>query len=146
MTAKLFKARWLVVLSLLLVGSSLQAANPYQEIVERNAFGLKPLVVDVVEDEVKVPVPPANIILTGLAVFEGEKQVYLSVTKPGEKVTRYLSLAEREREEGIEVVKIDVGHERVSIKYNGQLSVLTFEENGAKAMTVAPPVPIRTRK
>lgn len=114
--------------------------------MERNAFGLRPLVEEKVLIDTEVPAPPAHIVLTGMAVFEGEKQVYLSVTKAGEKVTKYLSLAERERAEGIEVVAIDLSHERVSIKYNGQPAVLTFESSGAKAMTVTLPVPARGRK
>jgi type II secretory pathway component PulC len=135
-----------MVMSLLAAVGAAQAANPYREIVERNAFGLRPLVVEKVPVEIELPAPPANIVLTGMAVFEGEKQVYLSVTKAGEKVTKYLSLAESEREEGVEVVQIDVRHDRVSIKYNGQPAVLTFETNGAKTVTVAPPLPTRGRK
>jgi hypothetical protein len=146
MIAKLLKVRWLVVCALLAAVVAAQAANPYREIVERNAFGLRPLVEEKAPGDIELPAPPANIVLTGMAVFEGEKQAYLSVTKAGEKVTKYLSLAESEREEGIEVVEIDVKRERVSIKYNGQPAVLTFETNGVKAVTVAPRLPTRGRK
>jgi len=146
MIAKLLKVRWLVVCALLVAVGGAQAANPYREIVERNAFGLRPLVVETVPVDIELPAPPANIVLTGMAVFKGEKQAFLSVTKADERVTEYLQLAEDEQEAGIEVVEIDVRRERVSIRYNGQAAVLTFETNGAKAVTVAPPLPTRGRR
>ncbi len=141
------KQGWVMIATLALGTGVAQAYNPYLGIVERNAFGLKAPVVS--EQKVETPPleAPANIVLSGMALVEGKKQVFLSVTKPGEKETKYLRLGEQERDGAIEVVEIDLKNDRVRIKHNGQPAIMTFATHGAKvaaaapAMAATPPLP-----
>jgi len=134
-----FKRSVLLACALLAGAGMVRADNPYQEIVTRNAFDLKaPVVIEQVVPTAP-PEAPAHIVLSGMALVEGKKQVFLSVTKPGEKVSKYLRLGELEREDGIEVVEIDLKNDRVRIKHNGQPSVMTFATHGAKAAAAAAP-------
>lgn len=127
-----------VLLACALLAGTVRADNPYQEIVTRNAFDLKAPVVIEQKVETAPLEAPAHIVLSGMALVDGKKQVFLSVTKPGGKVAKYLRLGELEREDGIEVVEIDLKNDRVRIKRNGRLSVMTFATHGAKAAAVAP--------
>jgi hypothetical protein len=132
------KQGWVMIATLALGAGMAQAYNPYLGIVDRNAFGLKPPVMVVPEAVTAPPEVPSNIVLSGMAKLAGKKQVFLSVTKPGEKEAKYLRLGEQEREGAIEVVEIDFKNERVRIKHNGQPSVMTFATHGAKAAGAAP--------
>ena len=131
-------SRLMVGLGVTMVASAVMADNPYQEIAMKNAFGLKagPAVVE--EAVIEKPLPQANLALSGMARLAGEKQVFLSVTVPGEKRATYLRLGEQEREGGIEILEIDLKNEQVRIKQNGQLIMMTFMTHGIKAS--APPV------
>ncbi len=117
-----------------------RADNPYQEIVTRNAFDLKAPVVIEQKVETAPLEAPAHIVLSGMALVDGKKQVFLSVTKPGEKVAKYLRLGELEREDGIEVVEIDLKNDRVRIKHNGQPALMSFATHGAKVVALPPQV------
>lgn len=140
MTDMMFKRVVLMVCALLAGAGMVRADNPYQEIVAKNAFGLKAPVV--IEQKIETPPPeaPAGIVLSGMAMLEGKKQVFLTVTKPGEKETKYLRLCEREREADIEVVEIDLKNDRVRIKHNGQPALMSFATHGAKPAAAAPAV------
>lgn len=142
-----FKRIVLLACALFAGAGVVRADNPYQEIVTRNAFGLKAPVVIEQRVETAPPEAPANIVLSGMALVEGEKQVFLSVTKPGERVAKYLRLGELEREDGIEVVEIDLKNDRVRIKHNGQPALMSFVTHGAKAaaMAAVPPLPVQVK-
>jgi hypothetical protein len=136
----LMRARQAAVLGALALGTTLQCVsadtrqNPYQPIVERNAFGLKdpppPPSTDTKEDAK----PPPNVKLTGISnLFQ--KRALLEVTeqgtaKPGQPASGTVYrpiLAETEGAFGVEVLSIDVEKNIVRIRNNGAESDLTFE-------------------
>lgn len=104
--------------------------RPYQVIVERNPFGLKP-----------PPPPPTNapavaapkdeIFLTGLTSIGGPR-AYLMTKAPQGKQPEFYTLGVDESKGGVEVVSIDLNNRSVKIRNGGAESVLTFAANGIK--------------
>src|SRR2546426_7293281 len=80
------------------------SANPYQGIVERNVFGLKPPTPQATIDTKKPDLPP--IILTGITTILGNKRVLMNVQSPGKPVQSFI-LTEGQRDGDIEVLEID---------------------------------------
>jgi hypothetical protein len=117
-------------------------ANPYADIVTRNAFGLKAPEPPKAPEPVQEQEAPSNIELTGMTAISGKKQVFLKLTTPGEKEPKYLSLGENERDGAIEVTEINPKAGRARIKNRGLPQTISFETHGAKLSAVAP-VPIR---
>jgi hypothetical protein len=123
------------------------AENPYQSIVDRNVFSLKP------------PPPPADpseankpqalkITLTGITTILGNKRVLMKTApppgKPGEapKTEQSYILTEGQREGEIEVISIDEKAGSVKVSNAGTVQTLTFEKDGAKLpATPAPAAP-----
>jgi len=122
------------------------ADNPYQSIIDRNVFSLKP-----------PPPPPDNtdankpqtlkITLTGITTILGNKRVLMKTSpppaKPGEgpKTEQSLILTEGQREGDIEVIQIDEKVGSVKVNNGGNVQTLTFEKDGAKLpATTAPSV------
>ena len=117
------------------------ADNPYQGIVERNVFGLKPPTPPPSPEDTKPP--PPKITLTGITTILGNKRALLKFTpppKPGEpaKEESY-TLAEGEREGGLEVLEIDEKERTVKVNNYGTVATLDFETNGIKTAPAAPP-------
>src|SRR4051812_44337384 len=85
--------------------------NPYQAIVDRNVFALKPAPVAAkVDPEANKP-PPPPITLTGITTILGSKRVFLTVNMPPKppeqgKVQSFM-LSEGQRDGEIEVLEID---------------------------------------
>jgi hypothetical protein len=119
------------------------ADNPYQGIVERNVFGLKPPPPPPSPEDNKPP--PPKIILTGITTILGNKRALLKFTpppKPGEPAKEQaFTLAEGEREGGLEVLEIDEKAATVKVNNYGTVATLDFESNGIKTPTAAPGVP-----
>ena len=109
-------------------------SNPYQVIVERNPFGLKPVPPPVTETNQTVATPPVKVVLTGVTSMFGpnSKRVFLEMTeqqpagKPAATPIRAM-LGEGDREGDIEVVSIDIDRSVVRIRNSGAESELTFE-------------------
>ena len=78
--------------------------NPYQQIVNRNVFGLESRIPIVTNIMVKVKRP--QITLTGFTTILGKKQALMTVDVSG-KVTRHCILAEGERDGDIEVLRVN---------------------------------------
>src|SRR2546430_2641864 len=82
--------------------------NPYQAIVERNVFGLKPIPPPAPPAE--APKPPVNITLTGITTLFGKKRCFvtiMSAPKAGAPAApESKMLGEGERDGGIEIVSI----------------------------------------
>src|SRR6266436_8393730 len=85
--------------------------NPYQGIVDRNVFGLRPPPPPPSNEPPKPPIPAIN--LQGITTILGKKMAFMTVqlpTKPGEQAkpgpTSFM-LCEGERDGDIEVVSID---------------------------------------
>jgi hypothetical protein len=118
------------------------ANNPYQAIVERNIFSLKPIPPVVPPEPPKPPAP--TFVLNGITTLFGSKRVLLTATiptRPGDKPTPPLSLmlSEGERSGDIEIKEIDEKENIVKVEYQGAaMDPLTFAKNGAKLQNPPP--------
>jgi len=104
-------------------GASLHAddvvlpGNPYAVVVVRNIFGLNPP--PVVDPNATVVEPPVKIIPNGIMSIFGQLQVLFKVAaKPGGKDAAYM-LTEGQRQDDIEVVRI-----------NEKAAIVTFNNHG----------------
>jgi len=122
------------------------AATPYEGIVDRNAFGLKPPPPP--PDPEAAKPPPVKITLTGITTILGNKRALMETpppaAKPGEqpkgKQSYILTIGQREGD--IEVLDIDEKVGSVKVNNAGSIVTLTFEKDGAKLpATVAPTAP-----
>ena len=113
-------------------------SNPYWVIIERNPFDLQ-------EPPPPPPPPPppetndvpepveVDVKLTGFSMFGEVAQVYLMIPADKENPNpRFLTLAENDIHDDIEVVSIDPANETVRIRNAGKVADLTFEEHGLK--------------
>jgi hypothetical protein len=133
------------------VTSDAPAGSPYQGIVERNVFGLKPPPPPP-DPEANKP-PPPKITLQGITTFGGVKRALLKAqmpVKPGEqhkgeppKGEESFILAEGQREGDIEVLEINdkPGSEFVKVNDFGTITNLNFENNGIKTAAASGPGP-----
>lgn len=120
-------------------------SRPYEEIVSRNVFGLKPPPPPPNPEDNKPP--PPNITLTGITTVVGKKALMETpppAIKPGTPAgtappgKQFYMLGEGEREGEIEVIAIDEVLGSVKVKNGAQEVTLTFEKNGVKPPTSAP--------
>ena len=148
------------LLSALALGSSIVVTdaevrdNPYQVIVTRNAFALKPPPppVDPAAAKNEPPPSPVDVVLTGIATLGGNKKALLQITdkspsKAGK--TEYPPpLVEGDIQGRVEVVSIDAENNKVVIKIDGNEKTLGFNDKeaakpagpaGAPAAPGAPP-------
>jgi hypothetical protein len=125
--------------------STSASANPYQAIVERNVFGLKPPPPPPDPESQKPPMP--KITLTGISTLLGNKRAFLKTpappAKPGEppKSEQFYMLTEGQRDGEMEVIEIDEKAGAVKVKYAGTIVPLDFVNNGAKLVNPPPVVP-----
>jgi hypothetical protein len=131
--------------ALFLCAAARAAANPsgspYQGIVERNVFGLKPPPPPP-DPEANKP-PPPKITLQGFTTFGGIKRALLKAqlpAKPGEppKGEQGFVLAEGQRDGDIEVLEINTEARTVKVNDFGTITNLNFENNGIKTAGAAP--------
>ena len=118
--------------------------SPYQGIVDRNVFGLKPPPPPP-DPEANKP-PPPKIFLTGITTILGNKRALLKATppaKPGEPAKeQFYTLGEGQREGEIEVLEIDEKAGTVKVNDYGTIATLDFDKDGVKvAGGVAPGAP-----
>ena len=130
---------------LALVGAAHQAMadareNPYQRIVEVNAFRLLPKPPPPPPPDPNPPAaPPATIILTGISTLNGPPKVLLEITDAlTKKIDRPPPLLVGEKQGTVEIVSIDPDKGAVTIKNSGSEMTLTFEKNGIKPTGAAP--------
>ena len=132
----------------LVVGTSAWAVtaepqgNPYQGVVVRNVFALKP---PPDPESVKPPpTPPPTIELQGImSMFGTQKALFRTQgqakpPKPAEKVSMVLSVGQREGE--IEVVAIDEKSGSVTFNNHGQPQTLNLTNDSVKLTPGAVPV------
>jgi hypothetical protein len=115
----------------------------YQDISERNAFGLRPPPA-ITQDKPAPQLP--RIILTGITTILGNKRALMktqpTAAKPGEQAKENsFILTEGQREGDIEVLQIDENAGSVKVNHSGTLMTLTFEKDGAKLPATPPPPP-----
>jgi hypothetical protein len=109
--------------------------NPYEEIVNRNAFALKPPPPPPGPGENAPPPSPVDILLTGISTLGGTKKVLLQVTDkaPGKQKTEFPPpLVEGDVQGRVEVVSIDADKGAVVLKIDGNEKTLTFEKDSPK--------------
>jgi hypothetical protein len=115
--------------------------NPYQGIVDRNVFGLKPPPPP--PDPESTKPPPPKVFLTGITTILGNKRALLKMTppaKPGEPAKEQsFTLAEGQREGDIEVLEINEKAGTVKVNNYGTITSLDFENNGVKVAGGPPP-------
>jgi hypothetical protein len=110
---------------------------PYEGIVERNLFGLKPPPPPPDPEAANKP-QPSKITLTGITTILGNKRALMKTpppqAKPGEqaKTEQSYILAIGERENEIEVLDIDEIAGTVKVKNAGVIETVSFKENGVK--------------
>jgi hypothetical protein len=110
--------------------------NPYDAIVERNAFGLRPPPPPVTETNQAPAETPVKVVLTGITSIFGPEQprAFLEIVeqappKGGTPVPpRRPILGAGDREGDVEVLSIDIGRNVVKIRNGAVESELTFEE------------------
>ena len=140
----------------LVLGASVKAAtadlpaNPYQAIMDRNAFGLKPIPPPPDPDANKPPPQVPKAMFTGLiSGFSGGKRALLKTaavaakgSEPAKAEQTYI-LAAGQREGDIEVLEINdaPGSESVKVVNTGVTMTLTFEKDGQKPTVGAAPPP-----
>src|SRR5882672_2451492 len=121
------------------------SANPYQGIVDRNVFGLKPPPTPPRPEDNKPP--PPKITLTGITTILGNKRALMNVAmppKPPEPAKqKSFILAEGQRDGDIEVLEIDETSGTVKVDDFGTIMVLDINKDGAKLpATPLAPVPV----
>jgi hypothetical protein len=125
--------------------AAMAAAERYQQIPERNVFGLKEIPQSIVSTNTEPPAAVPKIFLTGISTLGGFKRAFLSVQAPAKAgqpaKEEYLILTEGQREEGLEVLSIDENAKAVRVNNSGTVMSLDFEKNGVKtvANTAAAP-------
>jgi hypothetical protein len=133
---------WGLVICLLGSGVMLRAdveENPYQSIIDRNPFGLKPSH-NSETNQAAAPVA-LNIKFTGISVVgEVKKAYFMDATK---NPPTYYALGEGEQQESLKVTRIDDKVGAADIVNGGVATKVTFETHGNKNVVpgVAPPTP-----
>ena len=123
--------------------------NPYQVIIDRNPFALRPIPPPPPPpDNTPPPPPPMEIKITGLTTLLGPPKVFLEFTDPQtKKVDRPSPMSEGDSyKDNISIVSIDTDNERVKIRVGETESWIDFDKNGIKpagtaAATPVPPAP-----
>ena len=102
--------------------------NPFQVIVERNAFRLKPPPVPQVVNTNPPPPPPSNVRLTGVYEWSGVKKAVLEVTDPvSKKVEHPPPMVEGDEQGQIRIISIDVKLSKVEIQNGTETATLSFD-------------------
>jgi hypothetical protein len=145
----IFRLAWLfVVVGWLEVGSFRASAavdNPYAPIVARNIFGLVPIPTNNPADAGPPPIPPPKITPNGIMTLFGKLQVLFKVAnppKPGQppKEDSYV-LGVGERQDEIEVQKIDEPAATITFNNHGTIQELPLVAGTASGAGAAPAMP-----
>lgn len=125
---------WLATVAVFAVGGDKAWAdtkvNPYESIVERNPFGLKPPPPPAPPEDPSAkapPAPPATVEVTGITSILSSKRALLEIVPgPGKPMIKPI-LSEGERVDSIEVISINVEKNEVVVKNGGVVTNLTFK-------------------
>lgn len=113
--------------------------NPYQIIIDRNPFGLKPIpppIVNTASTEPTNAPPPMEVKLTGIDTLLGYPRVLLQMQNTQTKKLEFPpGLQVNERQGDIEILAIDVQNQTVRIRQGEAETTLDFEKNGVKPQT-----------
>ena len=111
------------------------AANPYQVILDRNPFGLKPPPPQALIGPPTNAMQAANVKLTGITSDSTGKKVWLMIPGQPGKNAQYFSIPEHEKQGDIEVVEINDKENSVKILNAGAQAELNFKDNGLPTPT-----------
>ncbi len=120
-------------------------SNPYNAIIERNVFGLRPPPPPPAPPEKKEP--PPDIFLTGIITVLKPKLALLQIPaipakgREPAKPPQSFELAEGQRDGNLEVLAIDEKARTVKVNYGGSVLSLNFKDNGIKHPASAKPMP-----
>lgn len=115
--------------------------SPYQSIIKRNAFGLKPPPPPAPAPEPTPQVTPSALKLTGITTLGGGKRAMFVLQEPNKPQLISDLVREGERDSiitNLEVLSIDERAGVVRVKYGGKELALNFQDHGLKAPVAAP--------
>lgn len=120
--------------------------NPYEAIIARNVFGLRPPPPPPDPEANKPPLP--KLSLTGIVTFGGTKRALLKTAaggppkqgQPANKPESFI-IEVGQRQGDIEVLAIDEKAGAVKVNYGGTVTDLDFENDGIKAPPAPAPAP-----
>jgi hypothetical protein len=124
-------------------------ANRYDNIAERNVFGLRPAPSE--PGPVAEPASVPKILLTGITTILGDKRALLKAQVPaarpgGQPREQSLVLSEGQRDGLIEVLQIDQNRGSVKVNDFGTILTLTFENDGVKTPNPPAAVPLHASR
>jgi hypothetical protein len=102
--------------------------NPYEKIPARNVFNLQPIP-QTPTGEVPPPPrrPPPKVFITGLVELGGVSKALVEINEPGQPIQR--SILAAGGEVGVlEILDVDVAHERVQVRIDGAEETLSIEK------------------
>jgi len=117
-------------------------SNPYQPIVLRNPFGIKPVPEPIAQVKEGPPVALPKVILTGITTMFGPPKALIEITEaePGKAANiRRPILREGEKDGTVEVISIDPANASVRIKNSGFETNLNFEVAKSGSVPGGPP-------
>jgi hypothetical protein len=104
--------------------------TPYDVILARNAFGLRPSPpIESAPQPQTIWTPPPDLKITGLIAVPPTKKVSFYVLEHGKPPKSYV-LGEGEEQDDIKVVTIDSNSQTVRVKNRGVYVVLDFKTHG----------------
>ena len=117
--------------------------SPYEPIIERNSFALKPPPPPIDPATLVQPPSQVKIMFTGIYRQKGTQKACFALTDSSRNPpeTTYLSLSAGEKQGNIDVVAIDDKEETVRIKNAGAPMLLSFKDNSPKPAGAAAPPP-----
>lgn len=116
------------------------AESPYQSIIARNAFGLRPPPPPTPPPDPTPQVTPSALKLTGITTLGGGKRAMFVLQEPNKPQVISDLVREGEKDTfitNLEVLSIDARAGVVRVVYGGKELSLNFQDNGLKA-PVAP--------
>ncbi len=115
--------------------------NPYQAIVGRNVFSLKPPTPPPDPASLIKSEPPPKIKLQGVQTILGRRQVLFKVPAkpPGQPKEESFVMNEGDRQGEIEVLEINMQAESVRFRNHGQEQLLNMKDDADKPIVAAPP-------
>jgi hypothetical protein len=117
-------------------------SNPYEPIVLRNPFGIKPVPEPPAQPAAGPPVALPKVILTGITTMFGPPKALIEITEaePGKAASiRKPILREGEKDGTVEVISIDAANASVRIKNSGFETNLNFEVAKSGSVPGGPP-------
>jgi len=135
----------LFVLSSAMICRALTPDNPYQAIVGRNVFSLKPPPPPPDPESLVKKEPPPKIKLQGLNTILGRRQVLCKVMMPAKPPERpqpkeeSFVMGEGDRQGEIEVLEINMQAESVKFKNHDVVQLLNMKDDADKPVIAAAP-------